>query len=94
MPGKNGFEVEKFVEKPDLANAQTYLDSGQYLWNSGMFVMQPSSLLEQAAIHCASLLHQCQQVAEGATNDLDFVARSRWPLDPSARYLKGPGLKF
>ena len=28
------------------------------------------------------------------TNDLDFVARSRWPLDPSAKYLKGPGVKF
>jgi len=27
-------------------------------------------------------------------NELDFVAKSRWPLDPSARYLKGPGLKF
>jgi N6-L-threonylcarbamoyladenine synthase len=28
------------------------------------------------------------------TNKLDFVAKSRWPLDPSAKYLKGPGLKF
>ena len=28
------------------------------------------------------------------TNDLDFAARSRWPLDPSAKYLKGPGVKF
>ena len=71
--GTSGFEVERFVEKPDLATAQAYLDSGQYLWNSGMFVMQPSALLKQAAIHCASLLHQCRQVVEGATNDLDFV---------------------
>ena len=28
------------------------------------------------------------------TNNLDFAARSRWPLDPSAKYLKGPGLKL
>ena len=27
-------------------------------------------------------------------NNLDFVAKSRWPLDPSAKYLKGPGLKL
>jgi N6-L-threonylcarbamoyladenine synthase len=27
-------------------------------------------------------------------NELDFVAKSRWPLDPSAKYLKGPGLKL
>lgn len=73
VSGESGFEVEQFVEKPDLASAQVYMDSGQYLWNSGMFVMQPSTLLQQAAIHCANLLHQCQQVVEDATNDLDFV---------------------
>jgi mannose-1-phosphate guanylyltransferase len=73
VSGTSGFQVKQFVEKPDLATAQTYLDSGQYLWNSGMFVVQPSVLLQQAAVHCAELLKQCQQVVDGATNDLDFV---------------------
>ncbi len=36
--GRPWFRVEKFVEKPDLATAQRYLDEGVYLWNAGMFV--------------------------------------------------------
>lgn len=39
------FEVERFVEKPDLETAKAYLASGQYLWNSGMFIWKVSSIL-------------------------------------------------
>lgn len=47
---KNGacgkaFSVERFVEKPDLGTAKEYLASGQYLWNSGMFIWKVSSIL-------------------------------------------------
>jgi mannose-1-phosphate guanylyltransferase len=41
----NAFEVERFVEKPDLATAKSYLASGNYLWNSGMFVWKVSSIM-------------------------------------------------
>ena len=37
---KNVYEVLKFVEKPNLEVAKEYLNSGQYLWNSGMFCME------------------------------------------------------
>jgi len=37
--------VEKFVEKPDLATAKKYLNNGDYLWNSGMFIMRASTWL-------------------------------------------------
>lgn len=40
------FEVERFVEKPDLETAKTYLATEQYLWNSGMFVWKISTILE------------------------------------------------
>ena len=40
-----GFLVKKFVEKPDLATAQSYLDAGGYYWNAGMFVFTPSAYL-------------------------------------------------
>src|SRR5690606_25464442 len=33
--------IDEFKEKPDAATAQTYLDSGQYLWNAGLFVVSP-----------------------------------------------------
>ncbi len=45
-----GKAVSRFVEKPNLAAAQQYLDAGNYLWNSGMFCFQARTLLEQMAI--------------------------------------------
>jgi len=39
------YTVEQFVEKPDATTAQTYLDNGNYLWNSGMFVLRASTWL-------------------------------------------------
>lgn len=39
------YRVNRFVEKPDLATAKEYLASGQYLWNSGMFVWKVSAIL-------------------------------------------------
>ena len=40
------FAVEQFVEKPNLETAKTYLESGQYMWNSGMFVWKISTIME------------------------------------------------
>ena len=68
-----GFNVSQFVEKPDEATAQEYLVSGHYLWNSGMFIVRPSVLIEEAGLYCAGLLQQCKLVAESATKDLDFI---------------------
>jgi mannose-1-phosphate guanylyltransferase len=42
----DAFAVERFVEKPDAATAQQYLDSGNYAWNSGMFVWRAATLLD------------------------------------------------
>jgi mannose-1-phosphate guanylyltransferase len=39
------YEVDQFLEKPDLATAQRFLDSGEYYWNSGIFIWQLSTLL-------------------------------------------------
>ena len=40
-----GFQVSRFVEKPDVNKAQEYLDSGRFVWNSGMFCFKASALL-------------------------------------------------
>ena len=42
----NAYSVEKFVEKPDLETAKSYLADGTYLWNSGMFVWKVSTILD------------------------------------------------
>ena len=68
-----GFKVNRFVEKPDESTAQDYLKQGDYLWNSGMFIVRPSVLIAEAALYCSELLSDCRLAAEAVTNDLDFI---------------------
>lgn len=49
-------DVAEFVEKPDLETAKQYLESGKYLWNSGMFVFSVKSILESYETHAAPIL--------------------------------------
>lgn len=46
-----GYEVERFVEKPDLETAKAYLSSEQYLWNSGMFIWKASTIMQNLEEH-------------------------------------------
>lgn len=68
-----GFNVDSFVEKPDLATAQTYLDSGEYLWNSGMFMFKASRYLEELAKFSPEMLAVCKNAFDNKTQDLDFT---------------------
>lgn len=43
---QGAWQVQRFVEKPDLDTAQQYLDSGEYFWNAGMFIWQANSILQ------------------------------------------------
>ena len=61
-----------FVEKPDRATAQAYVDSGEYLWNSGMFVMRPGVWLRARAQYRPDMLAACRRAYEGGVQDRDF----------------------
>src|SRR5690606_23646473 len=52
----DGFQVDAFVEKPALATARAYLDSGDYDWNSGMFCFSAGALIEAAEAVAPQLL--------------------------------------
>lgn len=67
------FDLERFVEKPDEATARTYLDSGDYLWNSGMFLMRAATFLDELEAHAPAMLAACRDAMAGAASDLDFV---------------------
>lgn len=54
--GVAGYSVIRFVEKPSLEKAQEYLESGSYLWNSGMFCFSAGSLLCEMEQHCPATL--------------------------------------
>ena len=49
--GLQAVRVEQFVEKPDRARAEQYVASGEFLWNSGIFVWKAAALLKAAAQH-------------------------------------------
>lgn len=61
--GKN-FTVREFVEKPDATMAQRYLDSGEYLWNSGMFLLKPSTWLAEMARLQPVIMQACADAYE------------------------------
>lgn len=68
-----GYEVAEFVEKPDLSTAQDYLASGNYLWNSGMFLFKASRYLEELRTFRPDIYDVCQKAFVRAKTDLDFI---------------------
>lgn len=65
--------VERFVEKPDLATAQSYLASGEYYWNSGMFLFRASRYLEELRKFHPAIVDACQKAWENGKRDADFT---------------------
>ncbi len=51
-----GCQVLRFVEKPNQATAQEYLESGRFLWNSGMFCFTAGTLISELSLHAPELL--------------------------------------
>ena len=68
-----GFTVSEFVEKPDTETAEAYLESGDYLWNSGMFLFRASRYLEELGQHRPVILDACQRAMTSTTDDHDFL---------------------
>jgi mannose-1-phosphate guanylyltransferase/mannose-6-phosphate isomerase len=73
LASENIFTVAEFVEKPDLATAQHYLASGEYFWNSGIFMVKASEWIKQIGLHRADILHACQQSFAEAKRDDNFI---------------------
>jgi mannose-1-phosphate guanylyltransferase/mannose-6-phosphate isomerase len=65
--------VAQFVEKPDEATAKGYVDSGEYFWNSGMFLFRASVFLVELERQQPAMLAACRAALEGASRDADFV---------------------
>ncbi|MDN5536201.1 MULTISPECIES: mannose-1-phosphate guanylyltransferase/mannose-6-phosphate isomerase [Comamonas] len=59
-----GNDVLRFVEKPSLDKAREYVDSGRFLWNSGMFCFQAGAMLKAMAQYCPEILAKTQQCVE------------------------------
>jgi mannose-1-phosphate guanylyltransferase/mannose-1-phosphate guanylyltransferase/mannose-6-phosphate isomerase len=73
------YRVARFAEKPDRSTAEGYVASGEYAWNSGIFLLPARKLLEELERLEPELLQACREAVERAGTDLDFLR-----LDPEA----------
>ena len=71
--GQRVFQVSDFVEKPDLPKAQSYLQSGDYLWNSGMFMFTPQQYLAELEQFQPEIARCVKASMQGLASDLDFI---------------------
>ena len=68
-----GSLVEAFVEKPDLDTAQQYVDSGEYFWNSGMFMFKASVFLTELHKYRPDIFAACEQAMKLQDADMTFL---------------------
>ncbi len=69
----DGFDVAEFVEKPDAATAEKYLASGEYYWNSGMFMFKASVYLTELEKHAPDIYHACVESMKTTDADMTFL---------------------
>lgn len=65
--------IDKFVEKPDLINAQRFLKSGKYLWNSGMFMFKAQRYLALLELLRPDIHSPCVEAFSQTSKDFDFI---------------------
>ncbi len=84
---EDAFMVDRFVEKPDLATATSYVQEGRYLWNSGILIFRPSVFLEELKHFAPGIFTACQQAVQHSKQRpyqhiLDPAAFSACPSGP------------
>lgn len=80
----NVYEVLRFVEKPNLEKAKEYLTSGQYLWNSGMFVWKASTILKNFKEYLPEIYGELQKIGETInTEKYEEILKKEFPNLPS-----------
>ncbi len=78
--GLPSYKVARFTEKPDIANARAFVESGQYSWNAGMFVGMARTFMEEIALHLPGLACRLATIqAVRGTRKERAVLNSVWP---------------
>ncbi|QTA81587.1 Mannose-1-phosphate guanylyltransferase/mannose-6-phosphate [Desulfonema limicola] len=76
IAGKNleqeAYSIKEFVEKPDTETAAQYVNSGNYCWNSGMFMFKSSQVLGEMRKHVPGIVKACENALKNGNRDLDF----------------------
>lgn len=69
----DAFKVEAFVEKPNRETAEKYLASGEYYWNSGMFMFKASAYLDALKTYRPDIYEVCEKATNVQNQDMDFI---------------------
>lgn len=78
--GHQVFAGERFVEKPDLATARSYLEDGHYVWNSGMFIWQARTILRELRTHLPEVMYKVDRIVDAmGTPQEQAVLNEIWP---------------
>jgi len=87
--GANGvLDVSRFVEKPDLATAQAYLDAGTFYWNTGIFLFRAGAMRDVFLTHRPDIWQAAEKAWRGSTGDLSGVYM------PLERYAEIPSISI
>lgn len=78
-PQEPGYNVDAFIEKPDQVRAESYFASGNYLWNSGIFLFRASAYLDALRHYAPDILEACERAYAQRSEDLYFLR-----VDPEA----------
>ena len=73
LEGSDGFAVARFVEKPDLAAAISYLEARTYFWNSGMFMFSAQLFLGELEVYSRDIYEVCVETFAAIIKDNDFM---------------------
>ena len=68
-----GFGIGEFIEKPSIELAQEYVNSGDYYWNSGIFLVKASQYLSELSKFSPDIYEACQSALVEVQPDLDFI---------------------
>jgi mannose-1-phosphate guanylyltransferase/mannose-6-phosphate isomerase len=78
--GHRAYFAERFVEKPDLLTAQSYLKDGRYVWNSGMFVWKVEAILAEMRTHLPELVKKIESIVDAmGTPEENSTIDEIWP---------------
>lgn len=67
------YSVQRFVEKPDIKTAESYIHSGEYYWNSGMFMFRAKRYLQELEKFRPDILEACQRAMANVKEGNDFI---------------------
>ena len=76
-------KVEEFVEKPDSKTAEFYLEQGNYLWNSGMFMFKAHTFINELTVYAPCIMSSASASVNNAIQDFDFIRLEKLTFESS-----------